>query len=229
MAISNSHRHAQNMLAYAQDALLTTAPWRLWQSRRSDSEPWQDCQQNPGWESDCEYRRVVPPPNYIHPDYTDLGSRLVKFIERYQVRARRCGRTTFLLDHLRDGDRVVVPSPEQVPAMEKLILERGLNVKVIAFSPRNRVDEVREKGMSEGRTLFDHTWTEMYYSNAIREAYSALMQSHSNSSKWSDDHELRREQALLLKKLGRLPSGFNPLNGRFFSHSAEFDEMEPRP
>src|SRR5512139_2971589 len=51
------HPHAELMLEYAQDALITRAPWRLWQFRVGVNAPWEDCSTGPSWVGGHRYRR----------------------------------------------------------------------------------------------------------------------------------------------------------------------------
>lgn len=63
VAQQGKHPHAELMLAYAQDALKSAEPWKLWERRISGQTEWESCGCNPSWISEIEYRRK-PVPNY---------------------------------------------------------------------------------------------------------------------------------------------------------------------
>lgn len=50
------HKHAENMMLYAQDALTTDRPWEMWEFRFKGDE-WKDLIDHAIWRKDCEYRR----------------------------------------------------------------------------------------------------------------------------------------------------------------------------
>lgn len=50
------HKHADLMAAYAADAQTTDRPWELWE-RESIPAVWVDCNQNPMWNVEVNYRR----------------------------------------------------------------------------------------------------------------------------------------------------------------------------
>lgn len=53
---NEAHPHAELMLQYAQDAMTTTEPWKLWQFR-SNLDNWEPLIRNPLWGHSTSYRR----------------------------------------------------------------------------------------------------------------------------------------------------------------------------
>jgi hypothetical protein len=52
------HKHAKNMLAYAQDAMETDKPWERWEYLATEcNQKWQQCEMHPSWITRNEYRR----------------------------------------------------------------------------------------------------------------------------------------------------------------------------
>ena len=51
-----AHKHAALMLQYAQDAAETDKPWERWEYKLH-GEPWFECERNPTWPENVEYRR----------------------------------------------------------------------------------------------------------------------------------------------------------------------------
>lgn len=54
--MNKPHKHAQLLLAYAQDAQETETPWERWQIREA-GHLWADLVCHPGWQLNFEYRR----------------------------------------------------------------------------------------------------------------------------------------------------------------------------
>lgn len=95
-------------------------------------------------------------------DHFGIGSALQAMWRMYCATSRRSGRTTSLVDSVKDGDRVVVLTAAQAQHLERLIAERRVSVQCIVVEP-HAVDRLFERGTSEGRTIFDHAWLEAYY------------------------------------------------------------------
>jgi hypothetical protein len=51
------HKHAENMLAYAQDAMETDKPWERWEWFDEYEQKWETLALNPKWGLDAQYRR----------------------------------------------------------------------------------------------------------------------------------------------------------------------------
>ena len=49
-------KHAELMLQYAQDAMVSEKPWELWERTNLDGG-WESCVTHPMWRSSCDYRR----------------------------------------------------------------------------------------------------------------------------------------------------------------------------
>lgn len=53
------HKHAEAMLAYAEDAMKTETPWKLWEYNHKHNTSWLPITSHPQWEPDREYRRKI--------------------------------------------------------------------------------------------------------------------------------------------------------------------------
>lgn len=51
------HPHAELMKLYAEDAMTTDTPWRLWEVRQKDIGTWSALVRHPSWYLGSEYRR----------------------------------------------------------------------------------------------------------------------------------------------------------------------------
>lgn len=57
--MKTKHKHADNMLAYAQDAQESDTPWQLWEYMYPNNGGWATLKDNPSWSYLLEYRRKV--------------------------------------------------------------------------------------------------------------------------------------------------------------------------
>jgi hypothetical protein len=106
-------------------------------------------------------------------DQFGIGAAMLTAAQMYSQLARRSGRTTALLDTLKDGDRVVFADEKHVRHFESLLRERGLKVSCIVIPPRNMVDMLY-RPRSTGKTVMDHVWLEQYYQHVIESSGVAL-------------------------------------------------------
>ena len=125
-------------------------------------------------------------------DHFGIGAALLGAAQIYFRSARGTGRTTSLIESVKDGDRIVVSTSREVRRIEGLLAERGLKVAVLVVNPDNP-GRLFEVGTSEGRTIFDHSWVEQYYQQALERASSGLDHLQRESSGFGTAHyETRR-------------------------------------
>lgn len=125
-------------------------------------------------------------------DHFGIGTALQAMLQTYENTARRTGRTTNLIESLRDGDRVVVESAAVKRHIVGLLQERGLQVDVIVVDPKD-VGELFRRGTSQGRTLFEHTWIEAFYHMRLKYAAADIDKWQREASGYGTAHiETRR-------------------------------------
>jgi len=102
-------------------------------------------------------------------DFFGIGAAIKGAMKIYFQSARATGRTTWLIDNLRDGDRVIFHNSTEATRVEHLCRERGVKIKwsVMSFDDINKI--LHLKG-SNKRLIFDHTWIERYYLRVIEKA-----------------------------------------------------------
>lgn len=86
--------------------------------------------------------------------------------------ARRTGRTASIVDSLKEGDRVVFTNINEANRVQRLCRERGFEIDRIVCEP-SHLDRLFQHGprpRENTRTIFDHTWIEQFYLNAITNA-----------------------------------------------------------
>lgn len=130
-------------------------------------------------------------------DFFGLGSFLLTSLETYTHTARQTGRTTRLINSLKDGDRVLVGSDTEQRRLTDLVKRRGLNVEIRLARADRPPAFAAENGMSmsAGRTYFEHTLVEQFYRNAITWTATEIQDVEIRLSKWSERHEENRDKA----------------------------------
>lgn len=116
-------------------------------------------------------------------DHFGIGQAMQGMARIYIQSSRRSGRTTSLVESLKDGDRVCCATQREAKLLHQLLVERGLNVECIAVDPMSP-GRLRERGISHGRTVFDHTWVEQYYIAALQRCQEEIdhLQQHMSGS-----------------------------------------------
>ncbi|SEG15305.1 hypothetical protein [Marinobacterium lutimaris] len=132
-------------------------------------------------------------------DLFGIGNALQAMVRIYTQSARRTGRTTLMLDSLKDGDRVVCRSSNEARRLKNLVRERGLDVGCIVVSPECP-ERLFDYGTPQGRTVFDHDWVESYYELSLARAVSDIERLHRQFSGYGEVH---RETARAARECAR--------------------------
>ncbi|GMQ53463.1 hypothetical protein [Halopseudomonas aestusnigri] len=132
-------------------------------------------------------------------DAYGIGAGISGAAQTYLQAARRTGRTTAMLESLKDGDRVLCDSEREAARLRRLIKERGLRVEVLAVSPSQPMVAF-QRGTPSGRTVFDHSWVEQFYLNAVESARRDLLSLETELSGYGGEHVKTRLQAEEISK-----------------------------
>jgi hypothetical protein len=132
-------------------------------------------------------------------DHFGIGAAMKTANLIYSQAARRTGRTTSLVESLKDGDRVVFIDRIEAERVQRLCRERRVKVNCIVMDVKDP-HELMRRAPSEGRTLFDHTWVERFYLHQIDQASQAIDQLQRNSSGFGTAHIETRRTAIELSK-----------------------------
>lgn len=124
-------------------------------------------------------------------DHFGIGAAMRGMHHAYMQAARQTGRSTYLLDNLKDDDRVVCLTSQEARRLEGLARERGLKTEFVSC-PTEDVARLFEGGTAQGRTIFDHTWVEAYYLRRLEDAERDIDHLQKELSGWSEAH--RRTQ-----------------------------------
>jgi len=110
-----------------------------------------------------------------------IGESLRMAMRMYSHSKRGAGRTTMMLNGLRDGDTVVCTMRNEASRLKQLAHERGIEIQTIVFEPRGGLgyafDQIMRHWDRKGAVYFDHMWFEAFYYHEIEgmmEAFSRL-------------------------------------------------------
>jgi hypothetical protein len=107
---------------------------------------------------------------------------------------RQTGRTTRLIESVKDGDRIITGSQNEARQMGRLLKQRGVNVSVEVIDPYNP-HGLYELHTAQGRTIFDHTWVEMFYQKAISNAADQMTEMEGRLTGFDWRHRETQEKA----------------------------------
>jgi hypothetical protein len=127
-------------------------------------------------------------------DAFGIGNAVKGAAEVLFMSARRTGRTTALLEALKDGDRVVCPNEASARHMRHELKKWRKKVAVFVV-PVNEPNKLFSQPSSDGRTVFDHVWVEDYYRAQIAEAAKDIDHWQAQSSGFGAAHVETRHRA----------------------------------
>jgi hypothetical protein len=132
-------------------------------------------------------------------DHFGIGSAMKAMAAMYVHGARGTGRTTSLVESVKAGDRIVFAELREATRVERLLRERGVDVKCIVV-PVREAERVFQRPPSEGRTIFDHAWVEQFYLGAIVRSMAELDHLERQASGPGAAHRETHRQAVELAK-----------------------------
>lgn len=129
-------------------------------------------------------------------DIFGIGSAISGACNTACIAGRRSGRTTSLVESLKNGDRVVFLSEREGRRVQSLCAERDVKIEIIVTDPRS-LDRLtaRPPSRDDGRTIFDHGWVEQFYKIAIEQASSDIDRLQTMLSGYGAPHRATRRQA----------------------------------
>lgn len=137
-------------------------------------------------------------------DHYGIGTAIQGLVRIYTETARRTGRTTHMLESLKDGDRVVcLESSPEAKRLERLARERGLKVQFISISPK-QPGKLFESGTPLGRTIFDHSWVEQYFQLGIDRLVDDIDRLQRETSGYGTPHLETRRKAIEFARYPRM-------------------------
>lgn len=132
-------------------------------------------------------------------DHFGIGSAIAGAVAIYLRSSRGTGRTTSLVESVKDGDRIVFSVASEAKRVQRLCEERGVKVECIVIDPKSP-QRIFERGTSQGRTIFDHSWVEQYYLHAIEDAQKDIDRLERESSGYGAAHQETKHRAREVSK-----------------------------
>jgi hypothetical protein len=135
-------------------------------------------------------------------DAYGVGNSLMAFHHSMVMASRRTGRTSRMVESLKDGDRVVVASSGMKRYLADLIRKTGKKVDVIVLEPHDNY-RLSLFGTSVGKTYFDNDWVEKYYKHELENISKNLRRMEEKVSGYG---LARQENRFAARKLSQYPS-----------------------
>jgi hypothetical protein len=127
-------------------------------------------------------------------DHFGIGQGVEAATRIYFQSGRQTGRTVSLVESVKAGDRVVFADSREAERVKRLCKERDIEIETIVVDPRTP-QRIFERGSSQGRTIFDHSWVEQYYMDAIDRAQEAIDHLERETSGYGEAHRETRRKA----------------------------------
>ena len=135
-------------------------------------------------------------------DFFGIGQAVQAALFIYFQASRATGRTTSLLESVKDGDRIVFANFKEADKFNRLCLERGVKVECIVVLVAD-ISRLFERGPSQGRTIFDHGWVQEYYLKVVEGCGKDIREFETLSSGCKDPYRETRRKAMELSKFNR--------------------------
>jgi len=141
-------------------------------------------------------------------DHFGIGAAIHAAAFIYTQSARRTGRTTSLVESVKDGDRIVFSDEREALRVQRLCAERGVQVECRVVNPKTP-DRIFEMGTPQGRTIFDHSWVEQRYMMAIAYTMREIDHLEREASGYGEAHRETARKAEEIAKWNQFaPPGF---------------------
>ena len=110
-----------------------------------------------------------------------FGEKLKELTENFIKSCRQTGRTTSLIDSLKDGDIVIFYNTPEAKRIQNLsLVEKNVKIHAVVINPKLNDSEISYKlneikiENKNNRIVFDHSWIEKYYLVTIEQAIANL-------------------------------------------------------
>lgn len=128
-------------------------------------------------------------------DQFGIGAAVSGAAECIFMAGRRTGRTTQLIESVKDGDRIIFSNPKEAERVRRLVLERGVEVECVTV-PIGDLDLSRlGPSPGDGRTILDHSWVEEFYRQQISGARRSIDEIQGRLSGYGAKHRETRRAA----------------------------------
>lgn len=118
-------------------------------------------------------------------DHFGIGPAMRAMLRTYTQCARGSGRTTSLINSVRDGDRIICALAVERVRLSNLLHQAGRDVEVLDIPPEHS-DAVVSLPLRAGRTIFEHTWVEEFYTITLAQAARQIDELQKSASRGAD-------------------------------------------
>ena len=132
-------------------------------------------------------------------DFYGIAAGIMGAANVFLTTARRTGRTTRMLEAIKDLDRVVCATRQEADRIRHELKVRKIKAEVLVVAP-SEYDRLFHFGTPKGRTHFDHPWVEDYFMNGIATQASRLSHLERELSGYGEAH---RETAANAREVAR--------------------------
>jgi len=109
-------------------------------------------------------------------DEYGYGAAIKTGLQFFETASRQSGRTTRLLERVKDGDRIIVSNPAMGQLIQGKLAQLGKRLVQVLVVPIDGTYPPRVSprmfGVHSGRTYFEHTWTLEFYKNLLKQTDS---------------------------------------------------------
>lgn len=121
-------------------------------------------------------------------DIFGIGSAVKAALGMYRSVSRGTGRTTAMIWSLKPGDRIIFTNGNEATRVKRLCYERDIEgVEFVVVSPKDP-QEIFNRGTPQGKIIFDHTWVEEFYQDAIERAEKNINYFQKECSGYGEEH-----------------------------------------
>jgi hypothetical protein len=132
-------------------------------------------------------------------DFFGIGAAVKGAVNIYFRSARATGRTTNLLEGLKDGDRVYFATHDEAQYFKRKCKEVEKSIECVVI-PISYPEKVFERGTSQGRAVFDHGWIEQFYINALEQCTKDIKHLETETSGYGEAHRETKRKAIEFSK-----------------------------
>lgn len=99
-------------------------------------------------------------------DIFNIPDTLNKVMEIFFLSRRNLGKSAFLVNYIKDGDRVIFSDYRLADRFESICRKEGKKV-IVSVIPIEELDRFYSLEVIDGNTYFDHHWTEKFYLHSL--------------------------------------------------------------
>jgi hypothetical protein len=135
-------------------------------------------------------------------DHFGIGAGVKGAVGIYFAASRRTGRTTSLVESVKDGDCVVFTDSRMGKHFKDLCRDRGVTVEIVVVDPKRPEGLFEHDGLKgfNGRTILDHHWVEEFYRHEIDRLLTLIDRFERETSGYGEAHRETKRRALEIRK-----------------------------